>query len=80
MLRSEMEARIEAHFLNVMRPPLTRINSNDALDILRYSTGASKFSATQLKAGDLNRDGKVNSNDALIVLSISTGKTSTANY
>ena len=57
-----------------------KINSNDALDILRYSTGASKFSATQLKAGDLNRDGKVNSNDALIVLSISTGKTSTANY
>lgn len=57
-----------------------KINSNDALQILEYSTGARTFNANQLKAGDLNRDNKVNSNDALIVLSIATGKTSVANY
>lgn len=50
-----------------------KINSADALEILRYSTGMVNFSANQLKAGDLNKDGKVNSNDALIVLSIATG-------
>ena len=53
-----------------------KINSNDALAILQYSTGAKTLSANQLKAGDLNKDGKVNSNDALIVLSISTGNVS----
>ncbi len=53
-----------------------KINSNDALAILQYSTGAKTLNANQLKAGDLNKDGKVNSNDALIVLSISTGNVS----
>lgn len=57
-----------------------KINSFDALEILRYSTGAVKFTANQLKAADLDRNGKVDSNDALIVLLISTGKTSTAAY
>ena len=50
-----------------------KINSVDALEILRYTTGLVTFNANQLKAGDLNRDNKVNSNDALIVLSIATG-------
>lgn len=50
-----------------------KINSNDALAILQYSTGTKTLNANQLKAGDMNRDGKVNSNDALVVLSVSTG-------
>lgn len=53
-----------------------KINSTDALAILKYATGSVKFNSNQLKAGDLNRDGKVNSNDALIVLNITTGKIS----
>lgn len=56
-----------------------KINSADALDILRYTTGSLKFNATQLKAGDLNKDGKVNSTDALIILSVSTGNVSKTN-
>lgn len=53
-----------------------KINSNDALAILQYSTGSKTLNANQLKAADLNRDSKVNSNDALIILSIATGNVS----
>lgn len=52
-----------------------KVNSSDALEILRYSVGIVNFNANQLKAGDLDRSGIVNANDARIVLLIATGST-----
>ena len=52
-----------------------KVNSSDALEILRYSVGIVNFNANQFKAGDLDRSGIVNANDARIVLLIATGST-----
>ncbi len=51
-----------------------RINSNDALAVLRYSVDQITLTDAQLTAGDVNKDGKLNSNDALIILQFSVGR------
>ncbi len=50
-----------------------KVNSSDALMILRYSVGIEKSIDTKL--ADINHDGKINSTDALLALQISIGKT-----
>ncbi len=52
-----------------------KVNSVDALLILRYSIGFNELisSQTAFLNADVNGDGKVNSADALIVLRISIG-------
>lgn len=48
-----------------------KVNSSDALVILRYSVGLEKSIDTKL--ADINHDSKVNSSDALLALQISIG-------
>lgn len=50
-----------------------KINSADALEILRYATGLSVFDDGALVRADVNADKKINSNDALMVLQFATG-------
>lgn len=45
-----------------------KVNVNDALSIVRYINGYTKFNTTQLTAGDVTGDGKVNVNDALTIV------------
>lgn len=46
----------------------SKVNSTDALLVLRYSGGMEKLSMQQQKAADVNCDGEVNSTDALCIL------------
>ncbi|CDA92710.1 putative uncharacterized protein [Ruminococcus sp. CAG:563] len=52
-----------------------KVNSADALTVLRYSTGSTSLisSQTSLINADTNGDGRINSSDALIILRISIG-------
>ena len=52
-----------------------KVNSVDALTVLRYSTGSTSLisSQTSLINADTNGDGRINSSDALIILRISIG-------
>lgn len=51
----------------------SKINSEDALVILRYSVGLVDFTAEQKKAADVSADSEINSLDALLVLEYSVG-------
>ena len=46
-----------------------KVNSSDALAVLRYSVGLST-GIKDMKPGDIDHNGKINSNDALIILRI----------
>ena len=48
-----------------------KINSADALEVLKHSTGIISLSSDQKTAADVNGDGKVNSTDALLILNYS---------
>ena len=50
-----------------------KINSSDALLVLKYATGTVSFNYMQVENADVNFDGKVNSSDALEILKFSTG-------
>lgn len=50
-----------------------KVDSTDALLIMRHSMNITDFTAKQLKAGDLNGDGLVNATDALLVMRIAIG-------
>lgn len=50
-----------------------KINSADALLVLKYTTGGQEFTSKQKEISDFNGDGKVNSADALVILQVSTG-------
>ena len=52
-----------------------KVNSADALTVLRYSTGSTSLisSQTSLINADTNGDGRINSSDALMILRISIG-------
>jgi len=50
-----------------------KINSNDALDVLKQSVSIISKKGCYLEAMDANKDGKVNSNDALLILKNSVG-------
>ncbi len=51
------------------------VNSNDALSILKSSTGSSQLTDEQKNSADFNGDGQVNSLDALVVLKVAAGIT-----
>lgn len=51
-----------------------KINSNDALTVLRYSVDQITLTNAQFTAGDVNKDGRLNSNDALRILQYSVGQ------
>jgi len=42
--------------------------------VLKYAVGKAKLTAAQLKAADMNADGKVNAQDAQIILKRAVGK------
>jgi len=50
-----------------------KVNSTDALDILKHSAGLSELTDINLKAADINGNGKVNSSVALEILKHSAG-------
>ena len=50
-----------------------KINSADALEVLKHSTGIISLSSDQKTAADVNGDGKINSLDALMILNFSVG-------
>lgn len=50
-----------------------KINSTDALTVLRSATGLQKLNVGEAAAADTNRDGAINSTDALRILQASTG-------
>lgn len=52
-----------------------KINSVDALQILKYSVGTLNLNEASVKAVDVNKDGKVNSADALLILKYNVGNT-----
>lgn len=58
----------------------SKVNSADALMILKASVRQITLTSNQTKAADINKDGKVNSQDALIALNISVGKASINSY
>ena len=51
----------------------SKINSSDALLVLRHSTGLITLSDSKKLNADVTRDGKINSTDALRILQYSTG-------
>lgn len=53
-----------------------KVNSLDALQILKYSVGTLNLNETNAKAAEVNKDKKVNSSDALLILKYSVGNTS----
>lgn len=57
-----------------------KINSADALKILRYSVGDITLTDAELTAADLTGDDQANSQDALEVLRISVGQTQLEDY
>lgn len=58
----------------------TKINSSDALFVLRCSVGQEKPDRIQAICGDVNADGAINSIDALIILQISVGQLDASEY
>ena len=56
-----------------------KVNSSDALAVLRYSVGLST-GIKDMKPGDIDHNGKINSNDALIILRISVGLANPKDY
>ena len=50
-----------------------KTNSQDALSILKHSSGLTKLNGDFLKAADINEDGKINSSVALKILKCSAG-------
>lgn len=50
-----------------------KINSSDALSVLKHSTGLSTLQGDYKKAADVSGDGKINSSDALLILNYSVG-------
>ena len=50
-----------------------KVNSSDALIVLKYSTGIQTFTSQQVKVSDFNGDSKANSADALLILQVATG-------
>ena len=50
-----------------------KINSADALLVLRYSVGSANLDSERFKLADVNGDKKVNSADALKILQYSVG-------
>lgn len=57
------------------------IASDDALNVLRYSTGAAgDFTDAQIAQADVDLDGSVTSNDAFLVLRTSVGMTDAGNH
>lgn len=54
-----------------------KVNSSDALAVLRSSTGIITLSSAQKTAADVNGDGKVNSSDALMILNYAVGNIDT---
>ena len=53
-----------------------KVNSLDALQILKYSVGTLTLNETNAKAAEVNKDEKVNSSDALLILKYSVGNAS----
>ena len=51
-----------------------KINSNDALTVLRYYVDQITLTDAQFTAGDVNKDGELNPNDALRILQYSVGQ------
>ena len=56
-----------------------KVNSSDALAVLRYSVGLST-GIKDMKPGDIDHNGKINSKDALIILRISVGLANPKDY
>lgn len=56
-----------------------KVNSSDALIVLRYCVGMST-GVKNMKPADINHDGKINTNDALIILRICVGLDDPKNY
>lgn len=54
-----------------------KVNSSDALAVLKGSTGIIKLSSAQKTAADVNGDGNVNSSDALMILKYAVGSIDT---
>ena len=50
-----------------------KVNSNDALKVLQFSTGLISFNSRGKALADATGDGKVNSSDALEILKVATG-------
>ncbi len=50
-----------------------RVNSADAILVLRHSAGLTTLTEVQKQAGDVNGDGKTNSGDAILILRKSAG-------
>ena len=50
-----------------------KVNSNDALSILKHSAGIDELTNYNLQAADVNVDGKINSSAALSILKYSAG-------
>jgi hypothetical protein len=50
-----------------------KVNSADAILVLRFSAGLSTPTEAQRRAGDVNGDGKTNSGDAILILRKSAG-------
>ena len=51
-----------------------KINSSDALQILKHSVGSELLTEENFKCADVDSDGVVNSSDALLVLQYAVGK------
>ncbi len=52
-----------------------KVNSSDALLVLKASTGSLTLTSNQKNAADFNGDGNANSLDALVILRVSSGAT-----
>lgn len=53
-----------------------KVNSADALDVLKHSVGSALLTGDNLILGDVNADSKINSGDALLILQYAVGKIS----
>lgn len=53
-----------------------KVNSSDALDVLKHSVGSKLLTGDNLVLGDVNADSLINSADALLVLQFAVGKIS----
>ena len=75
-----MKAR-DTYTINIVTKPIkgdvnydNKINSADALLILRHAVGLTTLSGNLLISADWNGDGKVNSSDALEVLKFAVSR------
>ena len=78
--KSNMKAR-DTYTINIVTKPIkgdvnydNKINSADALLILRHTVGLTTLSGNLLISADWNGDGKVNSSDALEVLKFAVSR------